>query len=519
MLYGLPGFLPGASSGPTQARTASIGWMGIPSSVFLAAAWAAIAAGGACGGDTVTTAPQTPTPPAAPAPSPTITVSPSDASLEVGHTIQFSVTVTDASGQPVANPEITWSTSDASQAWVREDGLVTGAGRGRPRVIATSGGAEGSARLTVTASPITNLLLGVHRQYQLIGLAGAIVTSDGLLEVGAVGTRAHESPVPVTIYDRWHLGSITKSMTASVAAVLVERGALEWTTTLEGAFADLTDIRPELRSVPIEPILAHRGGFTNDLGQFSTWEQMWTSTDPLRVQRRAFTMEVLGTAPEFSPLNTFHYSNVGYVIAGAMLEAVSGEEWEALMRAELFAPLGMADTGFGAPGVAGAMDEPRGHQGQGTARMALEPGDPRADNPPALGPAGTVHATMQDLARYVAFHLAGEQEREGLLLSPGTIRRLHTPESDFDYASGWGVTEREWAGGRALAHAGSNTLWLAVVWMAPAKDFAVLVATNQAGDAAFEATDLAAWRLIQRHLGITTAGDKLAVGSRTPLPR
>jgi len=55
--------------------------------------------------------------------------------------------------------------------------------------------------------------------------------------------------------------------------------------------------------------------------------------------------------------------------------------------------------------------------------------------------------------------------------------------------------------------------------MAPAKDFAVLVATNQAGDTAFEATDLAAWRLIQRHLGITTAGDKLAVGSRTPLPR
>ena len=494
-------------------------WRGVPSSAFAAAVWAAVGIGGACGGDTATTAPPPTTPPAAAAPSPTITISPSSASVEVGDIVRFSATVTDASGQPVGNPEITWSTSDASQAWVREDGLVTGAGPGRPSVIAASGGVEGSAHLTVTASPITNLLLGVHRQYQLIGLAGAIVTSDGLVEIGAVGTRAHESLVPVTIYDRWHLGSITKSMTATLTAVLVERGVLEWTTTLEGAFPDFTGIRPDLGPVPIEPILAHRGGFTNDLSQFSTWEQMWTSTDPLRVQRHAFAVEVLGTAPEFSPLNTFHYSNVGYVIAGAMLEAVIGEDWEALMRAGLFAPLGMADTGFGAPGVAGTMDQPRGHRGQGTARTALEPGDPRADNPPALGPAGTVHATMQDLARYVAFHLAGEQEREDLLLSAETIRRLHTPDPGFDYASGWVVTQREWAAGRALFHAGSNTLWLAVVWIAPEKDFAVLVATNQGGDTAFEATDLAAWRLIQRHLGITTADYKLAVGSPTSLPR
>ena len=452
-----------------------------------------------------------------PPPSPGITVSPSDASVEVGHTIRFTATVVDASGEPVRNPEITWTTSDASQAWVRSDGLVTGAGRGQPSVIAQSGDLEGSAGLTVTASPITNLLLGVHRQYQMIGLAGAIVTSDGLVEVGAVGTRAYESEVPVTIHDKWHLGSITKSMTATLAAVLVERGVLEWTTTLEGAFPDFTGIRPELRPVTIEPILAHRGGFTNDLNQFSTWEQSRTSTDPLRVQRRAIAKEVLGTAPEFSPLNTFHYSNTGYIIAGAMLEAVADEEWETLMRAELFAPLGMADTGFGAPGVAGAMDQPRGHDREGTARTALEPDHPWADNPPALGPAGTVHATMQDLARYVALHLAGEQERRDLLLPAETIRRLHTPAPGFDYASGWGVTQGEWAGGRVLAHSGSNTLWTAVIWMAPEKDFAVLVATNQWH--IDEAVHLAGWRLIQHQLGITTTDYKLAVGSRTSSPR
>ena len=454
---------------------------------------AALAA--ACSGDREPTAPVVPVPPAI-----TITVSPSTGSVEVGDTIRFSATVTDASGQPVTNAAITWSTPQASLAWAGSDGLVTGAGPGQATVTASSQGADGSATLTVTASPVSAMLLDVRARHGLIGLAGAIVTSDGLIDIGAAGTRAHGSLVPVTIYDKWHLGSITKSMTSTLAAVLIEQGVLEWTTTLEAAFPDFTSIHATLRPVPLEPILAHRGGLTNDISQFSTWVEMFTSTDPLPSQRRAFAMEVLGTAPEFPPLQTHHYSNVGYMIAGAMLEALTGQEWEALIRTNLFAPLGMADTGFGAPGVRGAMDHPRGHLGQGTARTALEPDDPRADNPPGLGPAGTVHATMQDLGRYIAMHLAGEQGRADLL-QPETIRRLHTPAEGFSYASGWAVTHRDWAGGRALAHAGSNLRWYAVVWMAPERDFAVLVATNQAGDPAFEGTDEAAWRLIQYYLG------------------
>jgi len=426
-------------------------------------------------------------------------VTPATASVEVGDTVRFTATVTDAGGQPVANPAVIWSTSQAGQAWIREDGLVTGARPGTPTVTATSQGATGTVTLTVTASPISALLLDVRQRYGLIGLAGAIVTSDRLVAVGAAGTRAQGSLVPVTIHDKWHLGSITKSMTSTLAAILVEEGALEWTTTLAAAFPAFPDIHPDLRPVPIEPILAHRGGFTNEIGQFSTWTQMLNNTDPLPVQRSAFALEVLATAPEFTPLHTYHYSNVGYMIAGAALEAATGQQWEALIHTRLFAPLGMDNTSFGAPGVPGAMDQPRGHLGQGTGRLALEPGDPRADNPPGLGPAGTVHATMQDLGRYIAMHLTGEQGRADLL-QPESIQRLHTPAKGFSYASGWVVTNREWAGGRALAHSGSNLRWYAVVWMAPERDFAVMVATNQGGETAFEATDEVAGRLIELHL-------------------
>ena len=440
-------------------------------------------------------------PPSPPSPTITIRISPANGAVLVGDTIRFTATVADANGEPVADPSITWSTSRASQAWARADGLVTGAGPGTPTVTATSQGATAAAALTVTAPPISAILRDVRQRHDVVALAGAIVTSGGLVDVGAAGTRALGSVVPVTMYDKWHLGSITKSMTSTVVGQLVEEGVLEWTTTLEGAFADLEAMHPDLRSVAIEPILAHRGGFTNDLSRFESWTQMLTSTESLIAQRRAFAIEVLGTTPEFPPLQTFHYSNVGYMIAGAVLEAVADRQWEALVRERLFAPLGMDDTGFGAPGVRDAMDQPRGHLGQGTGRVALEPDDPRADNPPGVGPAGTVHATMHDLGRYVAMHLAGEQGRDDLLRAE-TIQRLHTPAEGFAYASGWAVTSRDWAGGRTLVHSGSNLRWYAVVWMAPERDFAVLVATNQGGEAAFEATDEAAGRLIQLYLGL-----------------
>ena len=65
---------------------------------------------------------------------------------------------------------------------------------------------------------------------------------------------------------------------------------------------------------------------------------------------------------------------------------------------------------------------------------------------------------------------------------------------------GWIVAERDWGSGTVLNHAGSNTMWYAVTWIAPKKDFAVLVACNQGGDEAEKACDEASSLLIQEFL-------------------
>jgi CubicO group peptidase (beta-lactamase class C family) len=171
-----------------------------------------------------------------------------------------------------------------------------------------------------------------------------------------------------------------------------------------------------------------------------------------------------------------------------MLEKSSGKTWEALMQSMLFDPLSMKSAGFGAPATAGKVDQPWGHQAGLFGSKPVPPGL-GADNPFAISPAGAVHCSTADLAKYASFHLAGARG-DGMLLKSKTFQKLHTPVGD-DYALGWTILEREWAGGKALWHNGSNTMFYALVWIAPERNFAAVAATNVGGDKAFKACDQA----------------------------
>ena len=339
------------------------------------------------------------------------------------------------------------------------------------------------------------LLAPVRSAHGLPALGGAIVTATGELRVAAVGLRATGTEVEVTPADRFHLGSCTKSMTATLAAVLVERGELSWETTAAAVFGageGPIEVHPDWAAVTLEDLLAHRSGVRRDP------ERVWRDAPP-RELRAEIAAALLGAPPERPPRTETSYSNAGYLLAGALLERVMDASWEQLMRTELFEPLGMESAGFGAPDrkdTRGAPLEPRGH---------LANKDPIRgfDNPAYYGPAGTVHASLGDWCRYLLLHLRGARGEPTALLSAGSFERLHAVHGG-DYALGWGVTTRGWAGregaGPVLTHAGSNTRWFCVVWLAPERGFAAVAATNWAGDEASAACDRAVGALIQDQL-------------------
>ncbi|MHC4923206.1 MAG: serine hydrolase domain-containing protein [Planctomycetota bacterium] len=342
-------------------------------------------------------------------------------------------------------------------------------------------------------------LLTPHREAADIpGMAAAVITSKGLVARGVSGVRARGHDAKVTFEDRFHLGSCTKAMTATLIGTLVEDGKLSFDDTVGKTLGKAVgkELHADWKDVPLSLLLRNRGGAPADLRADGLWMRLWTHKGTPTEQRADLRDGVLKKAPAYPPGEKYVYSNAGFALAGHAAETVMGKPWEDLMRRRIFKPLGMKSAGFGAPGSTGKVDEPRGHRGE----SPVPPG-PGSDNPAAIGPAGTVHASVGDWAKFIGEHLRGARGEDGLLKAK-TFKVLHSPAEGEGpaYAMGWSIRKREWAKGAALVHNGSNTMWYCLTWIAPERDLAVLVAGNRMGKAQRKATDAALFALVQDEL-------------------
>lgn len=361
------------------------------------------------------------------------------------------------------------------------------------------------ARAAPAPESLDSLVEPIRAAGGIPALGLAVVRGVSVVGLGVTGHRQAGSMNPVRSGDHFHIGSNTKAMTATLLAVLVEQGKIGWTTTIDDVFSSLRDgIHSDYRSVMLSQLLTHQSGLPDDtMPDPILWPQICALSGPIVEQRRRLVELVLSRTPAAPPGSRFQYSNAGYTIAGAMAETVAGLSWEELMAQHVFGPLGMTSAGFGPPGAPGATDQPWGHTSDGC--RPVPPG-PAADNPLVMGPAGSVHSSLQDWAAFASLHLRGARGEGGLLLRPETFQQLQRPvPGNYTaegrlYAHGWVVAQWARAGGTALGHAGTNTLWYAIVWVAPARDLAFLAATNCGGDAAFRACDDAIGAASQRYL-------------------
>jgi len=375
----------------------------------------------------------------------------------------------------------------SSGAWLRSRFLALCAAAS---LAAACGGSS-----SVVASPgsaadgqLSDVLETARAGHNVPAMAAMLIEDGLIIEMATVGTRVINQPEVVTTDDQWHVGSITKSMTSTLAAVLIEQGLLDWDTTVADVLLGLVpDMRNEYRDVRIEQLMAHTGGLREDITQspsFAAGNLSNTSMIPMMDKRLMWTADLLRMAPQ-TGVGTHLYSNANYIVLGAILEQVTGEQWEDLMNRELFAPLGMINTGFGAPSMAGMRTQPWGHATVGGIWQPFDPGSIDADNTLAIGPAGTVHSTLRDFSAYVAAHLNGARGNDGLLLAT-SFARLHTPQPGTSYGGGWVVNAAGWAGIPAIWHNGSNGRWFAHTVIAKDRNAAVFVVSNSKSRAAVE---------------------------------
>ena len=316
------------------------------------------------------------------------------------------------------------------------------------------------------------------REAHGIPAIAAVVRVHGTTTAAVSGVRANGSPEKATLEDEWQIGSDTKAITATMIARLSERGVLSLDEPLEKALPDLAStMDAAYRKVTIAQLLSHTAGLAplTDDRDMPEYRQIIGSGRDVVAKRAAVARAYLAKPPA-SPVGEFAYSNIGYIIAGSIAEARTGRSWEDLVRSEIFAPLGITHAGFGPPGSSARIDQPRGHHDVRGKLVAFDPADPDADNPPALGPAGTIHITLGDWMRFAQDEL-DSLHGAGKLLKPGTYRRLHTPVAG-SYALGWGAALGPDKTPVLLAHTGSNGYWLADIRIDARRDAITLIVMN-----------------------------------------
>jgi len=345
--------------------------------------------------------------------------------------------------------------------------------------------ATGPARIGKAPAALERYIERAVQDWGVPGMAMAIIKDDEIVFARGFGVRNSETREPATAQTVFGIGSVTKSVTATAIAMLVDDGKLTWDTPVKDYVPEFETYDPYVTSqLSLRDIAAHRTGIedANYLQRRPT-HRAENIHHPTRADIvRAFKH----LRPSDSFRNSFAYKNVTWVPAGAAIEAAAGMSWDQFVHERIFAPLGMSRSSTSVNETDVLQDVSSAHvfvQGK-LAPIPLV----NADVP---GPMGSVNASVVDLAQYVRFHM-GDGTFEGKrLLRKDSLAELHRPHvvdagetftsgtpftKQVSYSLGWWV--QDYRGYKLVRHAGAVVGGNANVFYIPEKKIGVVLLAN-----------------------------------------
>ncbi|NUP06875.1 MAG: serine hydrolase [Polyangiaceae bacterium] len=258
------------------------------------------------------------------------------------------------------------------------------------------------------------LVRRVMARDQIPGLAVGVVERGNLVFARAFGYRDVDEHLPVTADTLFPLGSCSKAFTATAIALLADEGAIVLDKPVRTYLPAFSFADPVASAtVTTRDILTHQSGLPrHDL----FWYRAPFSRDEL-VNRLRF-LEPCGP-----PGRQWRYNSAMFVVAGRIVEEVSGQSWESFVQDRILLPLNMRRTLLSLDAMEADADHASGYvlrDGSLQKMPTLKPSS-------AIAPAGGVQASMRDLARWLTFHAT----RTPALLGEGMWRELHRPQADM----------------------------------------------------------------------------------------
>ena len=328
------------------------------------------------------------------------------------------------------------------------------------------------AAITDLIPELDRLAADSMADWKVPGAAIAVVQDGKVALTKAYGQRDVEANLPVTAATRFAIGSITKSFTATGVALLHDEGRLDWTKPVRDYLPDFRLHDPVATDrVTIRDLLSHQSGLPRH-----DWVHLPGDRAPaelLCVMRHLELSRDIRT--------DWQYNNLCYNVVGLLIERVSGQSYEAFIRARLTDRLGMT-VGFTLDDLEASLDPARPYMMHEDTRL------PAMRLPIRTLAAGAINTSVVDLANWMRLHLGKGVFHGERLLPAALIDALHAPrvyESQAEFAEfgaahyGLGFQCNSYRGDRLLFHGGGWPGWGARMTLVPDFGIGVAVLTNR----------------------------------------
>jgi CubicO group peptidase (beta-lactamase class C family) len=343
----------------------------------------------------------------------------------------------------------------------------------------------------------------VMETFTVPGLSVAIVKDGRVVSAKGYGVRRLGEAAPVDERTRFGIASNTKLFTATALGLLVEEGKLEWDAPVIRYLPWFAMHDPYVtRELSVRDLLVHRSGLGLGAGDLLWWPP--STYDRKEIARR---IRFIPLATSFR--SAYAYDNVLYLVAGEVIEAVSGQTWEEFVRTRILGKIGMRESDVLHSGAGGAGNIAGTHaEVEGTVRP-IAPF--LSDN---TNPAGGIMSSAVDMAKWMMVQLDSGRVAGGeRLFSPATATQLWrevtplpigNPPAELPHLrphmSGYalGLNVRDYRGRILLQHTGGLPGYLSKVAMIPELRLGVAVLTNQESGAAFESI---VYQVLDHYLG------------------
>ena len=336
----------------------------------------------------------------------------------------------------------------------------------------------------------------IRADWKVPGIAIAIVQGGELVYAKGHGFRDVEKKLPMTADTLLPIGSSTKAFTTAVMASLVDDGKLAWDTPIRTwiPWFKLQDPVATDRMTPLD-LVTHRSGMPRH-------DALWYNAV---LSRKDMVRRLQHLEPNKDFRTDFQYNNAMFLTAGYLCEEVTGKSWEANVRERLFKPLGMARANFSVDETRKDADFSQPYREEKDGSVKLIP----HRNITNVGPAGSINASVNEMAAWLVLHTQKGQFKGRQVLSPGAVDFLHTPKMLLGtpqtkpelvpggYAPGWFTDV--YRGHLRVHHGGNIDGFSAMVMLVPGADLGMVVLTNMDGTAT---RDLIPRHALDRLLGL-----------------